>query len=112
MTVLADRLRATREARDLTQSDVARAAGVDLRTVRAYEAAAKTPSAPTLIRLASVLGVSVDYLLGLVDEHTAHASAECLVPGLSRLDSRDLETVGELVARFLANAERRRDRAA
>ncbi|SMC32666.1 Transcriptional regulator, contains XRE-family HTH domain [Fulvimarina manganoxydans] len=112
MSILADRLRTVREARDLTQADVARATNLDLRTVRAYEAAAKTPSAGTLVRLASVLGVSVDYLLGLVDEHCAHASAERLVPGLSRLDSRDLETVADLVGRFLAAAERRRDRAA
>ncbi|SMC58353.1 Transcriptional regulator, contains XRE-family HTH domain [Fulvimarina manganoxydans] len=112
MTTLSDRLRLVREARDLTQSAIARAAGVDLRTVRAYEAAEKAPSAPTLVRLAGVLGVSVDWLLGLVDEHTGHASAEKLVPGLSRLDARDLETVSELVGRFLAAAERRRDRAA
>ena len=102
MTDLAARLRLAREIRGMSRADLSRLSGVSARDLKAHELGARRPSAASLARLSGALGVSVDWLLGLVDEHHAHASAERLVPGLSRLDARDLEVVGELVARFPA----------
>jgi len=46
------------------QSDVARATGIDQRTISNYETGKSNPDSFALIKLADFFGVSVDYLLG------------------------------------------------
>lgn len=66
---LANRLRALREQRGLTQADVGRQMGKDIhdpgRRLRMYETELRSPSAALLIDLALFYGVSTDYLLGI-----------------------------------------------
>ena len=61
------RIRDLREDRDLKQTDVAKATGIDQRTISNYENGKTIPDAYALIKLADFFGVSVDYLLGRVD---------------------------------------------
>lgn len=58
-----EKLRALREARGLTQMQVANRIGVSKSMVSAYETAAKTPSIEVLIRFSNLYCVSVDYLV-------------------------------------------------
>ena len=59
------RLVALRQAKGLTQVQLAKAAGMSQRAISYYETEAEFPPAPALITLASVLAVSTDELLGL-----------------------------------------------
>ena len=58
------RLRATRLSRGMTQEKLSEAAGVALRTYQAYEQGTRRPSFEILVKLADLLSVSTDYLLG------------------------------------------------
>ena len=80
------KLKALREARGLTQLQVANRIGISKAMISAYETASKAPSIEVLIRLSRLFGVSVDYLVcvdapkvinvsGLDDESVALISA-------------------------------------
>ena len=58
------RIKELREDRDLRQSDLARATGIDQRTISNYETGKSNPDSYALIKLADFFDVSVDYLLG------------------------------------------------
>ena len=59
-----ENLRALSICRNLTQTDVARAASVGKSTISQYESKKRFPSHDELIKIADYFGVSVDYLLG------------------------------------------------
>ena len=63
MVDCSEKLRALREARGLTQAQVAGRIGVSKAMISAYETASKAPSIEVLIRLSRLFGVSVDYLV-------------------------------------------------
>lgn len=64
---MAFRLRDLREDRDLRQTDVARATGLDQKTLSNYETGKTAPDMHSLIKLADFFGVSLDYLTGRRD---------------------------------------------
>ena len=63
-----NRIRDLREDRDLRQSDLAEAVGIDQRTISNYETGKSNPDSDALIRLADFFGVSIDYLVGRVQQ--------------------------------------------
>lgn len=86
MVDCSEKLKSLREARRLTQKQVADRVGISKAMISAYETASKVPSIEVLIRLAHLYGVSVDYLVcvnspksldvsGLDDDSIAHLSA-------------------------------------
>lgn len=62
MVDCSEKLKTLREARGLTQLQVAKRIGVSKAMISAYETASKAPSIEVLIRLSRLFGVSVDYL--------------------------------------------------
>ena len=62
-----NRIRDLREDSDLRQIDVAKATGIDQRTLSNYETGKTNPDSYAIIKLASFFEVSCDYLLGVVD---------------------------------------------
>ncbi len=58
------RLRAMRMKRNFTQPQLADLIDVALRTYQGYEGGTRSPSFETLVKLADILDVSTDYLLG------------------------------------------------
>lgn len=60
---LGKRIRTRRQALNLTQQYLAKALGMTPQHISALEQDKRTPSLPSLVRLAEELGVSVDYLL-------------------------------------------------
>lgn len=59
-----NRIKDLREDRDMRQSDLALATGIDQRTISNYETGKTTPDSVALIALADFFGVSIDYLVG------------------------------------------------
>jgi transcriptional regulator with XRE-family HTH domain len=66
-----DRLKALREERGWSQRELSRHCGLSLSAINFYERGEVEPSAKHLKKMAEVLGVSTDYLLGLSDYPTA-----------------------------------------
>jgi transcriptional regulator with XRE-family HTH domain len=58
------RLREVRMARKLTQQRISDSVGLALRSYQCYEQGVREPSLDMLIKLADVLEVPTDYLLG------------------------------------------------
>lgn len=80
-----DRLRDIRKSRQLTQEELAKLVGVSGQQIYRYESGENIPNSDVLTRLAQELSVSTDYLLGLVNEPTAHLTEEELSPMERRL---------------------------
>lgn len=53
-----------RYARDLTQQELADAAGLNAMHISHLETGRKMPSVDTLLKIAAALGVTLDYLVG------------------------------------------------
>ena len=62
---MANRIKELREDRDLRQSDVSKATGIDQRTLSNYETGKTNPDSEAIIKLAAFFGVTCDYLLGV-----------------------------------------------
>lgn len=69
--LLSERLHNLRIGRGLSQKQVAKLIGVNPSTISTYESAMRLPSYPSLIRLARVYGVSIDFLLGIEENYSA-----------------------------------------
>lgn len=63
-----EHLRAMREDRDLSQSDMAKVLNIHQTTYSDYELGRLNVPIPALIQLAQFYNTSIDYLLGLTDE--------------------------------------------
>jgi transcriptional regulator with XRE-family HTH domain len=73
MQLLGQRVRKARRNKDLLQADLATQAGVSVMTIsRLEQGDAKQVYAHTVREVARALGVSADYLLGLVKEEHGH----------------------------------------
>lgn len=59
-----NRIRDLREDRDLRQIDVAKATGIDQKTLSNYETGKTNPDSVAIIKLSKFFSVSADYLLG------------------------------------------------
>lgn len=62
---IASRLRYAREKRGLKRTVLSELAGLGRNAVAEYETGQRLPGAETVVKLAKVLGVSCDYLLGV-----------------------------------------------
>ena len=70
--MLGKRLNSLRKQRGYTALQMATILSVGLRTYRHYESEDTSPSLDTLVKIADVLDVSVDYLLGRDDFLRSH----------------------------------------
>lgn len=67
MRVVKSRIRDLREDRDLRQIDVAKATGIDQKTLSNYETGKTNPDSYSIMKLADFFEVTTDYLLGYSD---------------------------------------------
>ena len=63
-----DRLRRARESRSLSQAELAKMADLQPAAISHFETGQRAPSFDNLRKLSDALEVSVDYLLGRIDE--------------------------------------------
>jgi DNA-binding XRE family transcriptional regulator len=68
MDALGDIIRSRRQELGISQSELARAAGVHLRQIRRYESNEQQPVLQVAVRLASALGITVGELAGQASE--------------------------------------------
>lgn len=86
-----ERLRAARELRKWSQSDLATKAGMPPSSIAHFESGSRKPSFDTLRRLANALEVTTDYLLGRVDDPSLAEAADPLFRDVSKLTGHDRE---------------------
>jgi transcriptional regulator with XRE-family HTH domain len=67
-----DRLRALRERKGFTHSELAEQLNLGVRQIARYESEETDPSGEIVGRIAQVFNVSSDYLLGLTDDPSPH----------------------------------------
>ena len=68
---MTNRIKDLREDRDMRQSDLATATGIDQRTISNYETGKTSPDSYALIKLADFFDVSIDYLVGRTTTDTS-----------------------------------------
>lgn len=76
MSSLDSRLRQLRMARGLTQSDLARRAGISRQALSAIEAGSYLPSVAVALGIARALGESVERLFGGAEDEARHVAAD------------------------------------
>jgi len=71
---LSERIKDLRVQKGLTQVQVAQRLGITKNAVNAWESSASSPSLKYIVRLAKILGISTDYLLGMNERLTVDIS--------------------------------------
>jgi transcriptional regulator with XRE-family HTH domain len=89
------RLRHLRATRKLSQQALADAVGINRMSVNHYEHGNRTPSIDVAARLAEVLGVTVDELLG---GDPVEAAIRCLVTDPPRITDEQLDKLRRALA--------------
>lgn len=87
--MVADRIKALREQKGLTQTDLSRQLGITRSSVNAWEMGISVPSTQYIVELAHIFKVSTDYLL-CVDN-----SATISVAGLTE---KDIQLIHAMIA--------------
>lgn len=104
---IADRLRASRKARALSQSALAELADLQPSAVSHFETGRRVPSVDNLRLLADALCVSADYLLGRTRKPTATGpAADAVLQQLTELSAADQARVTDII-KALATSRRR-----
>ena len=101
-----DRLLKLRKEKNLTQSQLGQVVGLHYQHIGRYERGLVQPSLPALERLASALGVSVEYLTGGTTEQSAERQLEDLellkhFQAAEKLSPEDKAVVKTLLDAFL-----------
>lgn len=88
---ISDNIKSLRNAKKLTQSELAERVGVTNATISAYEVGTRMPSFDVLIKLAQVFRVSTDNLLGVSNK---------FVLDVSQLSAHQRNTVQEIISLY------------
>lgn len=70
-----DRLNKTRKEKGVTAQQMADKLCINIRSYRAYESADRSPNLEILVKIADILNVSTDYLLGRDNFLKAHGAS-------------------------------------
>ncbi|MFA7416648.1 MAG: helix-turn-helix transcriptional regulator [Rhizobium sp.] len=101
MEPFATNLRRRAEQLGISNAEVARRAGLSDRRYGNYVSGRREPDLSTLIRIAAVLAVSVDELVGANEVHLARTSEEIfqerIVAALRALRSDDLQRLAVMI---------------
>ena len=98
--MVADRIKAVREQRGLTQADLAKQLGITRSSVNAWEQGISVPSTQYIVELAGLFKVSTDYLLGIDTTATVNVSG---------LFDDDIQLVQQLVVHLKQLRQQRID---
>jgi transcriptional regulator with XRE-family HTH domain len=99
-----ERLKAARQLRGLNQADLAAKAGMPPTSISHFEGGMRKPSFANLRRLAQVLDVTTDYLLGRVDTPGLGAAADPLYRHVENLSDGDRELVKGFIEMLASRA--------
>jgi transcriptional regulator with XRE-family HTH domain len=110
--IFKERLKAARELRKYSQSELAARAGMPPSSIAHFEAGSRKPSFDTLRRLANSLEVTTDYLLGRVENPGLAEAGDPLFRDIGKLTGVDREIAKDFL-KMLANrskSKRREDK--
>lgn len=94
-----DRLRAARELRDLSQTDLANRTGLQPSAISHFETGKRSPSFDNLRRLADALAVSIDQLLGRnTSPDVVTPAGEKIFRDLRNMSASDQDALAEMAA--------------
>jgi transcriptional regulator with XRE-family HTH domain len=92
--IFAERLRAVREMRELSQSELAEQADLQASAISHFENGRRSPSFANLKALADALKVTTDYLIGRTDAmNVSNAVALKLLRHAEKMSDEDLDTI-------------------
>lgn len=94
MVGFGSRLKQLRQARSITQKELAKRLGLTKSVISAYETDIRTPSFDTLLHIAAFFNVTTDYLLGAEHDMTLD---------ISKLTETDKEIILTLLERLKEN---------
>jgi transcriptional regulator with XRE-family HTH domain len=95
--IFAERLRAARELRKMSQSDLADKTGLLPSAVSHFETGRRSPSFANLKALSEALKVTTDYLIGRTDEpEVSKPVAMRLLRSAGKLSAKDLDTLTQM----------------
>ena len=92
----ADRIKALRESRGLTQAELARRMNMTRNGINSWEQGLSMPSPQSLVDLARLFSVSTDYLLGVEKHNTVNVTG---------LDEKDVALIAQLAERLRSAAK-------
>ena len=102
-----NRIRDLREDRDLRQADVARAIGIDQRTLSNYETGKTNPDSFAIIKLADFFEVSADYLIGRDYSETHEDSSKSILRKIQEIQCHLSELSLEIEKQSRDNSSKR-----
>lgn len=108
MSMLSHNLRKWRDVRALTDAEIARRANLSPSRYAHYVAGNREPDMATLVRIARVLGVTPNALLGVTDHQSPSPTTARIIAALETLDGDDLELAGDVIEMLAARAAKRR----
>jgi len=110
-----DRLRRARENRGMSQADLGVKTGLQPAAVSHFETGQRAPSFDNLRKLADALNVSVDYLLGRIDEEqhghglAAAPRAKLLFRNVEKLSEDAFSQLEDMAEMLRKREERKKD---
>lgn len=98
---IGERLKSTREKRDIKQNRVAKIIGVHNSTLNKYESGEREPDNETLLKLSSLYDVSVEWILTGENRDTSlDEKSKLLLEGFDKLSKKDQEIISNLIQRM------------
>jgi transcriptional regulator with XRE-family HTH domain len=106
--IFKDRLKAARDLRQWSQSELAGRAGLPPSSIAHFEIGSRKPSFDTLRRLAGALEVTTDYLLGRVDDPALAEAGDPLYRDIGKLTGEDRELAKDFLKMLTERSEAKR----
>jgi transcriptional regulator with XRE-family HTH domain len=103
--IFQERLKAARDLRHLSQTDLAAKAELPASSVSHFESGARKPSFDNLKKLATALNVTTDYLLGRSDTPTASSTAGQIHRDMHKLNADDLKLTEAFVEMLIQRGQ-------
>lgn len=98
--IFGERLRAARELRGLNQRELSERLGVPPSSIAHFEGGRRKPSFDSILRVATALDVTTDYLLGRAEAPVALAQNDPMVTLIAQLNHEDRQLMSSILARL------------
>ena len=107
--IFAERLRAVRELRKMSQSELADESGLLPSAISHFETGRRSPSFANLKTLSDALKVTTDYLIGRSNEmHVSSAVSSKLLRHAEKMSDEDLDTLTRM-AEMMAKKQTKKE---
>ncbi len=95
--MIGERLQELRKDRGISQAEFAKILGVSHYTVSSYECNRSDPDDNAKITIAKLFDVSVDYLIGLIDEPLSYNRSNMTISIPRNFDEEDIKSIKEYI---------------